>query len=243
MKLNIQAASDHALLELSFHRHFAQARCLKLRQRLEFSTRYPSVCTHSTRMTTRTAHSHERTHADIQLLRRRPLRSLNFYFTRGGLIPSAETGGNHSENRAACLIEQFKSSSSSCCRRAPPVPTMSASSFCWNFVTGRRLILAEGQKKTKRGFEPCGLACPAPAVPANHAPPPVRVGVLILQLANGWKMVGNRESTGRRHWAEQCSLASWASTSEMRLDAAVTHSHTRGTREVRLGEEGNREGG
>ena len=42
MELNIQTASDHAALKLSFHRHFPRARRLKLRQRLEFSTRFPS---------------------------------------------------------------------------------------------------------------------------------------------------------------------------------------------------------
>ena len=80
MKLNIQAASDNAALELRFHRHFARARRLKLRQRLKFSTRFPSVCTctHTTHTTTRTAHTHDRAHAHSQLLRRRPLRSLNF---------------------------------------------------------------------------------------------------------------------------------------------------------------------
>ena len=51
MKLNIQAASDHAVLVLSFQRHFPRARRLKLRQRLEFSTQFPSHMhndTHST---------------------------------------------------------------------------------------------------------------------------------------------------------------------------------------------------
>ena len=53
---------------------------------------------------------------------------------------------------------------------------MSATVLCWNFVTGRRLILVEGQleacEQTKRRFEPHGLACPAAAVLANHALPP-----------------------------------------------------------------------
>ena len=96
MKLNIHTASDHAVLELSFHRHFARARRLKLRQRLEFSTRFPSVCTHSTRTTTRTAHTHERAHADFQLLRRRPLRSLNL--SSAGAIA---LGGRKGRDRAS----------------------------------------------------------------------------------------------------------------------------------------------
>ena len=96
MKLNIQTASDHAVLELSFHRHFPRARRLKLRQRLEFSTRFPSHTHDNT--TTRTAHTHERTQSlnfrrtawrQPRLLQclldpflscrltRRPLRSLN----------------------------------------------------------------------------------------------------------------------------------------------------------------------
>ena len=53
MKLNIQTASDHAVLELSFHRHFPRARRLKLRQRLEFPTRFPSH-THDDTHTTHT---------------------------------------------------------------------------------------------------------------------------------------------------------------------------------------------
>ena len=53
MKLNIQTASDHAVLELSFHRHFPRARRLKSRQRLEFSTRFPSH-THDDTHTTHT---------------------------------------------------------------------------------------------------------------------------------------------------------------------------------------------
>ena len=98
MELNIQAASDHAVLELSFSMNAPRAPRLKLRQRLDFSTRFPSACTHSTRTTTRTA----RTHAHTQRLnfrrtawrqprtlrcslgpflscrlKRRPLRSLN----------------------------------------------------------------------------------------------------------------------------------------------------------------------
>ena len=97
-KLNTQAASGHAALELSFRRHAPRAPRLKLRQRLDFSTRFPSVCTHSTRTTTRTAHTHERTQSlnfrrtawrQPRLLQclldpflscrltRRPLRSLN----------------------------------------------------------------------------------------------------------------------------------------------------------------------
>ena len=53
MKLNIQAASDHAVLVLSFQRHFPRARRLKLRQRLEFPTRFPSH-THDDTHTTHT---------------------------------------------------------------------------------------------------------------------------------------------------------------------------------------------
>ena len=53
MKLNIQTASDHAVLELSFHSHFPRARRLKSRQRLEFSTRFPSH-THDDTHTTHT---------------------------------------------------------------------------------------------------------------------------------------------------------------------------------------------
>ena len=98
MKLNNQAARDHAGLELSFHRHAARARCLRLRQRLDSSTRFPSVCTQSTQTTTYTAHTHERAQSlnfrsttwrqprtrQCSLpslscrLKRRPLRSLNF---------------------------------------------------------------------------------------------------------------------------------------------------------------------
>ena len=53
MKLNIRTASDHAVLVLSFHRHFPRARRLKLRQRLEFPTRFPSH-THDDTHTTHT---------------------------------------------------------------------------------------------------------------------------------------------------------------------------------------------
>ena len=47
-----------------------------------------------------------------------------------------------------------------------------ATVLCWNFVTGRALILVEGRKQTKRNLEPRGLAYPAAAVPAKHALPP-----------------------------------------------------------------------
>ena len=57
MKLNIQTASDHAVLELSFHRHFPRARRLKLRQRLEFSTRFPSHTHNNTHSTHTNANS------------------------------------------------------------------------------------------------------------------------------------------------------------------------------------------
>ena len=49
---------------------------------------------------------------------------------------------------------------------------VSATVLCWNFVTGRALILVEGRKQTKRNMEPRGLACPAATVLAKHALPP-----------------------------------------------------------------------
>ena len=60
MKLNIQAACDHAGLEISFHREAAPAHRLRIRERLDSLTRFPSAHTHSTRTTTHTAHTHER---------------------------------------------------------------------------------------------------------------------------------------------------------------------------------------
>ena len=54
-----QRATTSICIELSFNRHAPRAPRLKLRQRLDFSTRFPSVCTHSTRTTTRTARTHE----------------------------------------------------------------------------------------------------------------------------------------------------------------------------------------
>ena len=60
---------------------------------------------------------------------------------------------------------------------------MSATILCWNFVTGRALILVEGRKQTKRNLEPRGLACPAAAVPAKHALPPTAPPPAPLQFA------------------------------------------------------------
>ena len=59
-----------------------------------------------------------------------------------------------------------------------------------------------------------------------------RVRISNLRLANGQKMVGNRQSTGHRRWAMQCSVAPWtASTLEPRVMLYGNHVHTQSSKQ------------
>ena len=75
-----------------------------------------------------------------------------------------------------------------------PQNLVSAASLCWNFMTGRPLILVEGRKQTKRNLEPRGLACPAAAVLAKHALPPTAPPPAHLQFDPAgrcrWELTG-----------------------------------------------------
>ena len=91
---------------------------------------------------------------------------------------------------------------------------MSVTSLCWNFVTGRRLILVEGQKRTKMRLKPRGLAFLAVAVPAQHAVPPTAAPPTHLQFhpAGGcrWEFTSQIVHDGPpRHRARKRSRPRW----------------------------------
>ena len=133
MKLNIQAVYDRAGLELSFHRQATPARRLRMRQRLDSSTLFPSTRAHSTRTTTRTARTNERARSlkfrrmawrqprrrQCSLpsfpaaLKRHPLQSVNFclwFIYSRCTLRVAQNSFNYSLvrllGRATCLLPQ-----------------------------------------------------------------------------------------------------------------------------------------